>query len=151
MNRWVLAILALVIGFGVGWLAFRPKEEKPEPRMLAAGPQGIYVYQKNDDDDAEPDVDVEQAYITTDDVVVWRQRGKKKKDLHIEFKEEAFSGMTKISTPQGDRWAITNCKAGGCVSGWPKGTGDFKYWQRVNDPGNPNGHPKEKDGWIIIR
>ena len=118
----------------------------------ARGAQGVWVFQKNDDETLDPDVDPEERTIHLDDVVVWRHRGKKAKDVHIEFEKEAFYGMTPVGSGQNARWAITNCKGGGCVSSWPKTDGRFKYWQILDDPNNPdpNKRHKEKDGWIVI-
>jgi len=150
MNRWVLAVLALVVGVGVGWGMFHAKQ------TAAAKATGhfVRVYQKNDDDNAKPDVDPEELEMSQDDVVVWRHLGKKPKDVHIEFKEEVFYGMTQVGTAPDIRWAIPNCQGEGCASYRPKvdpSNYKYKYWQRVNDPGDPKGNPQEKDGWIIIR
>jgi len=150
MNRWFLGILALVIGFGVGWLVFHPK-----PQVASKGVvRHIKVYQKNDDDTVDPDVDPPEQEMYTDDVAVWRHVGKKVKDVHIEFKEEVFYGMTQVGTAPDIRWAIPNCSGEGCASLWPKVSPSdykYKYWQILHDPGNPKGNRKEKDGWIIIR
>jgi len=152
MNRWILAVLALVVGFGVGWSVFHAKQ--PFAAKGVGVVHHVKVFQKDDNDKADPEVEPVKVYMSRDDLVAWRHVGRKAKDVHIEFEKEVFSGMTQVGTAPDIRWAISNCKGEGCLSFWPKvdpSDEEYKYWQILNDPVNPNSPPKEKDGWIIIR
>ena len=140
MSRWVSTVLALVVGFGIGWFVLKAKRAE-----LGSGNQVVHVYEDPNDGN-RPHVHPEEATISYGDFVFWVSDNAKK-NVRVEFTDEVFYGMTQL---QNHRWQPNNCKGPNCASGAVKaGAGRYKYWQILEDPGGAN--PKEKDGWIIIQ
>lgn len=140
MSRWISAVLALVVGFGIGFVVL-----KTERAQLGAGNQSVHVFEDPKDGDL-PHVDPNEATIGLNDFVMWVSDNAKK-DVMVEFEKEVFHGMTQVKN---GRWQPKNCKGRNCGSGAVKaGPGKYKYWQILEDPGGAN--RKEKDGWIIIQ
>ena len=141
MSRWALAVISLVVGFGIGVLLFRAGKETKVP---GRGSTVIYVYEDPKDHNL-PHVSIEEAGISPADFVFWVAESSQK-NVKVEFKDEVFNGMTQ--DPTNHRW-IPECKGRNCSSGTVKaGKGRYKYWQVLEDPDGKN--RKEKDGWIII-
>ena len=155
MNRWVLVILSLIVGFGIGALVFKSKGGGPSgARALTTHSIRVYGAKGADhkpDPAGKPWVDPVKQEIGTEDVVQWFSADAGR-DPQIQFKDEVFSGMTKVTLPDGNPGYAVDCKGRNCISNFPRlGSGEYKYWQILHNTGNPSGDPLNDDGWIIIK
>ncbi|MDQ6892464.1 MAG: hypothetical protein M3167_07265 [Acidobacteriota bacterium] len=137
MLKTILAVVGLIVGFSIGWLASKPKP------VNHADLQTVSVFGSPGEDD-DPDVDPKELSVGKTDVVVWLARSRRK-HARIEFTEEVFEDMKH----EGPVW-VPLCSGRTCTSGAVKaGKGKYKYTQILHNPDSSG--RKSKDGWIIIQ
>lgn len=140
--RAAIGVVALVVGFAIGWLVARAAPGPPAtPRTPIAGKWIVVV------GPTAADVHPMATNLSKQrgDRILWVAAGPDR-DLVIESEQRLFEQQTQQAN---GRWAMTcanrTCESNALLAG--AALGRYKYWQIFRQGGQV---VDEADGWIII-